>query len=174
MEIKTFWSIIIKGIGLWLLINSVYVITQFASTFAFTSDSGLNWKNLIAAWIITFGTLILYLLVASVFLFKSAWLIEKLRLDKNFSQDKIDLNIPYKTVLSIVVIVIGADVFIEALPKLCSTIYEFAKQKERINEYMGASWLIFYFLKALSGYLIMTNSKTVVKFIDKEKIDQTK
>lgn len=168
MEIKTFWRIIIKGIGLWLLVNSVYVIPQFASTFSFIQDQ-LNWENLIAVWSITFGTLIFYLLIVGVFLFKTEWIVNVLRLDKNFTENRIDINLPYNNVLSIVVIVIGALVFVEAIPKLCSTVYEFLKQKELFKDYSRVSWLIFYFLKALVGYLMMTNSKTIVKLIDKRK-----
>lgn len=168
MEIKTFWRIIIKGIGLWLLVNSIYVIPQFASTFSFNQDH-LDWGNLITVWLITFGTLILYLLVVRVFLFKTEWVVNVLKLDKSFTENRIDINLPYSNVLSIAVIVIGALVFVEAIPELCSTIYEFLKQKELFKDYSGTSWLIFYFLKALFGYLMMTNSKTIVKFIDKRK-----
>lgn len=168
MEIKTFWRIIIKGIGLWLLINSVYVIPQFASIFSFNKDQ-LDWGNLITVWLITLGTLILYLLVVRLFLFKTEWIVNVLKLDKNFTESRIDITLHYNNVLSIVVIVIGALIFVEALSELCSTIYDFLKQKELFKDYSGASWLIFHFLKALSGYLMMTNSKTVVKFIDKRK-----
>lgn len=168
MEIKTFWRIVIKGIGLWLLINCVYVIPQFAATFSF-NDGTLNWANLISVWFITFGTLIVYLLVIGFFLFKTEFIVNILKLDKNFTQEKIDINIPYNAVLSIVVIVIGALVFVEAIPKLCSTIYEFLRQKELFKDYMGTSWIIFYFLKTIFGYLIMTNSKMIVKFIDNKK-----
>lgn len=168
MEIKTFWRIVIKGIGLWLLINSVYIIPQFASTFSFNQYQ-LDWGNLITVWLITFGTLIVYLLIVRMFLFKTEWMVSALKLDKNFTESRIDINLPYTNVLSIAVIVIGSLIFVEAVPKLCSTIYEFLKQKELFKDYSGASWLVFYFLKALSGYLLMTNSKTVVRFIDKRK-----
>lgn len=168
MEIKTFWRIVIKGIGLWLLLNSIYVIPQFASTFFFASE-GLNWNKLVPVWGVTFGTLIVYLLITVFFLFKTEWIVNILKLDQNFTQDKIDINISYDTVLSIVVILIGALVFVESIPKLCSTIYEFLNQKELFKDYLGSSWMIFYFLKTLFGYLIMANSKAIVKFIDKKK-----
>ncbi|CAM3640941.1 hypothetical protein [Flavobacterium chungbukense] len=174
MEIRTFWRIIIKGIGLWLLINSIYVIPQFASSFSFIESGGLNWENLISVWFIIFGTLAVYLLITVFFLFKTEWIVRILRLDQNFTENRIDINLPYKNVLSIAVIVIGALVFVEAIPTLCSTIYEFVKQKELIKDYSGTSWLIFYFLEALSGYLIMTNSKTIIKFIDKQINDDIK
>lgn len=96
-----------------------------------------------------------------------------MKLDQKFTENRIDANIPYKSALSIAVIVIGALVFVEAIPRLCSSIYEFVKQKELIKDYVGTSWLIFYFLEALSGYLIMTNSKTIIKFIDKQTKDDT-
>lgn len=174
MEIRTFWRIIIKGIGLWLLINSIYVIPQFASSFFFIESGGLNWENLISVWFIIFGTLAVYLLITGFFLFKTEWIVTILRLDQKFTENRIDVNLPYKNVLSIAVIVVGALVFVEAIPALCSNVYDFVKQKELIKDYSGTSLLIFYFLQAISGYLIMTNSKTIVKFIDKQNNDDIK
>lgn len=171
MEIKTFWRIVIKGIGLWLLVNSIYVIPQFASTFSFIEYGDLNWENLISVWFIILGTLAVYLFVTGFFLFKTEWIVSILKLDQKFTENRIDVNIPYKSVLSIAVIVVGALVFVEAIPALCSNIYDFVKQKELIKDYAGTSLLIFYFSQAISGYLIMTNSKTIIKFIDKQKND---
>lgn len=75
MEIKTFWRIVVKGIGLWLLINSIYVIPQFASTFSFIEQGSLNWESLIAVWAILFGTLAVYLVVTGFFFLKQSGLL---------------------------------------------------------------------------------------------------
>ena len=167
MEIKTLWQIIIKGIGLWFLVNCLYIIPQFVTTISYL-DKNMAADNLVMVGLINIGVLIIYLTVVNLFLFKTEWLVDKLKLNQNFTQEKIDINISSNTVLSIVVIIIGGLIFVEALPSFFRAFYEFIKQKELINEYSETSWLLFHFIKTLIGYLIMTNSKTIVRVIEKQ------
>ncbi len=70
--------------------------------------------------------------------------------------------------VKIIIIITGALILVEALPNLVAEIYQFLRQKELIKDYSETSWLFYYFLKSLFGYLIMTNSKFIEKFINKE------
>lgn len=167
MEIKTFWTIILKGIGLWILLNAIYIIPQFTTTL-FVFDNEIVWDNLLITWLISIAVFVLYILVARVFLFKSDWLMHFLKLDKNFTTEKIDINISSENLLKIIIIITGALILVEALPNLVAEIYQFLRQKELIKDYSETSWLFYYFLKSLFGYLIMTNSKFIEKFINKE------
>jgi hypothetical protein len=99
--------------------------------------------------------------------FNSDWLIDKLKLDKGFQEEKIDINITLKTVLTIATIVLGGLILVDALPMLCKQIIAFMQQQSMLREAPQFSWIIFYFVKALIGYLLMTNSKVVNGFIAK-------
>ena len=85
MHINTFWKIIIKSIGLWLLINCVWVIPQFMSTLNFL-DGNLDWSNLILVWLMCLAALIVYILAARLFLFKTDWFVRILKLDQNLAK----------------------------------------------------------------------------------------
>jgi hypothetical protein len=168
MEIKTFWSIVIKSIGLWFLVNCFYIIPQLFGSLSFLNGD-LNWESLVWTWLFTLLGVLIYCIIIRVFIFKTNWVIEKLKLNQGFVQEKIDLNISSYTVLQIVVILIGGYIFIQGLPVLCQQLMEFFQQKILLRNYPGLSYLIYDFLRTLFGFVIMTNSNSVVKYIDKQK-----
>ncbi|GAB4450435.1 MAG: hypothetical protein Fur0028_05900 [Bacteroidales bacterium] len=168
MNIRTFWSLFLKILGIWLILSGLTVIPQFISAFAYFGDN--NQDNFFAAIyiiVILLLTVGLYFVVLKLLVFNSNWLIDKLKLDKGFQEEKIDLNITLKTVLTIATIVIGGLILVDALPMLCKQIFTFMQQKSVFREDPQFSWIIFYSIKALIGYLLMTNSKMVINYIDK-------
>jgi len=171
MEINTFWKIILKSIGLWLLVNCIYTIPQFVSSFSFTNGVA-NTKGLVIVIIANLIVMILLLLIIRVFLFKTDWLINLLELEKSFNQHKIDIAISKSTTLSIVVIIISAITFLQSLPVLVQELFQFSKQGERIFNYLDTPWIIYHFIRAVASYLAMTNSKPIVKWIIKNETEQ--
>jgi len=167
MEIKTFWTIVIKSIGLWFLVNCFYVFPQFLAMFTYINDE-LDWQKLIVNWSATLFIIIIYCVIVRLFIFRSNWIIDKLKLDKNFTENRIDLNLSSSTILSIIVIIIGGIIFIQGLPTLCQQLIEFFQQKNLLRNYGNLSWLIYNLLRTLFGFLIMTNSKIFVKMIEKQ------
>ena len=166
MLINTFWKILLKIIGLWILFSSISIIPQFFTTLSFVEGS-INIIALLQVWGILLGSIVIYFIIIRIFLFKTDWIIQKLKLNQNFNEDRIDLNIKPAQVLTIVIIIMGALILIESVPMFISRIYDFLKQKTLFREYRDASWLIFYFIKAIIGYLLFTNGKYFAKFIEK-------
>lgn len=172
MLINTFWKIVIKIIGLWLLFGCISIIPQFFSTLSFTNGS-LNFESLLSTWLMLFAAIVVYILIIRLFLFKSEWIIDKLKLNKSFTEDKIDLEIKSVTVLTIAVIVIGGLTIIESLPSFCSTLFNFLQQKMLIKDYPDSYWLIYHFIKIIIGYLLLTNGKRFAKYIEKKNDIET-
>jgi hypothetical protein len=169
MSIRTFWTILLKVLGIWLILDSLTVIPQFFTAFSFF---GNNQNDSIIGVIVVIGLLLLtvgiYLLILKLFVYNSNWIIDKLKLDKGFQDETIDLNIKLKTVLTIATIVIGGLVFIDSLPILCKEIFILFQHKTVFIEDPNFGWIIFYFVKTLIGYMLMTNSKSVIEYIDKQ------
>ena len=174
MTIRTFWTLFLKILGIWLILSGLTVIPQFISAFAFLGDNHQDNFSaaiyIIALLLLTVG---LYFIVLKLLVFNSSWLIDKLKLDKGFQEEIIDLSITLRTVLTITTIVIGGLIFVDALPMLCKQIFAFIQQKSVFREDPQFSWIIFYSVKALIGYLLMTNSRFVIDFMNKktESID---
>lgn len=170
MHINTFWKIIIKSIGLWLLVNCVWVIPQFTSTLNII-DHNVDWYSIFLIWTLCFFTLIVYILVTRLFLFKTEWIIRLLKLDQNFIEDRIGLEFPAKSILTIIVVLIGGIMFIYSLPDLAASIFEFLQQKELIKDYNETGWMIYNFFAALFGLLLMSNGKFISNYIWKNNTE---
>ena len=174
MTIRTFWTIIIKILGIWLVLSSLTVISQFINVLQlYSSNNNDNVFGLVIAMIIALLTLLLYILILRLFVFKTDWIIDKLHLEKGFKEDKIELNINHSTVLTIATIIIGGFIFVESFPQLCRQVFVFLQEKEIFRESQNSGWIIFQFIKTTIGYLLMTNNQFVVKFIDKKNKTET-
>lgn len=167
MTIKTFWTIFLKILGIWLILDSVTVIPQFFSTLFFLdpNDTAQNFALTAALLVLTIG---IYIFILRLFVFKTAWIIDKLNLDKGFNEEKIDINVQLSTIMTVSTIVIGGLLFIDSLPQLCKQTFVFFQEKFVFRESPISEWLIFYLVKTILGYQLMTNSKKVIAFIDKQ------
>jgi hypothetical protein len=83
-------------------------------------------------------------------------------------ESKIDLNVKTSTVVSIAIIIIGGITLLDAIPRLLSELFEFLQQKTLMKDYSKFSRIILQSLKVIFGYLLVTNSKAITKFIQKE------
>ena len=168
MEIKTFWNIILKGIGLWLFVNCLYIFPQIASILL-TSQIEVGWNTFIPEMLFGIFAIMTYLFIASLFLLKSPWIVSKLKLEKHFTENRIDINTSQNIVLKIIIILFGGITLADSFPNLIRETFQFLQQKELFKNYRDTSWLIFHSIKSLIGYLLITNSSGIAKFIDKQK-----
>jgi len=166
MEIITFWKIVLKLIGLLLTINCFYIVPQFVSSFSFINGN-INTQDLV---LLVAGNLIvifLFVIIIYIFLFNTTWLIDLLRLEKGFTQHRIDLTISTQTVLTIAVILISAVIFLQSLPVLIQELFQFVQQDKPFKDYNDSSWIVYHFIRSLVSYLALTNSKIIVIWISK-------
>jgi hypothetical protein len=172
MTIKTFWAILIKILGLWLVLKSVIIIPQFFSSL-FSINANDDYVQRFAISIFCLLLIIAgYIFILWLFVFKTAWLISKLQLEKGFTEEKIELHIQRPTVLMIAVIILGGIIFVDTLPQLCQQLFEFFQQKNTFKASPDSGWIIFSLVKVTIGYLLMTNSQIVINFIEKQKANQ--
>ena len=170
MKVRTFWLILLKIIGFFLVLKGVNVIIYSFATFSIINsgdDSTIIW--VILSIILT---VIVYLFILWLFVFKTTWLIDKLRLEKGFEEEKIEINVSLSNIISIAIIVIGGIMLIESLPQLCKQIFTFFQMKSILKENQTIGWIILYFLQASLGYLLMTNSKRITTFINRHAMDR--
>jgi len=171
MKVKTFWSILLRIIGIVLALKGVNVVVHSITTvliISWNSTEGVIWSSLSIWNLLTIIlTVVVYLFVLWLFIFKTSWLIDKLRLEKGFEEEKIELNTQLSNILSITLIVIGGIVLIESLPQLCKQVFSFFQERSMFRESPTTGWIILYLLKTILGYLLMTNSKQITDFINK-------
>ena len=164
MNIRTFWNILLKIIGIFLVIQGVTVIMEYLGSLAVASRI----DDFISYMVVSLGLLILYFFVSLLFVFKTSWLINKLDLEKGFKEERIDLKNDFSAIIKIAIIVIGGVTFLNAFPSLCQQIFVYYQQKSiRFMESPSASWIIIDAIKAAVAYLLMTNSRQITAFIYK-------
>jgi len=166
MKTKTFWTVLIKILGLSIALSSFTVIPEFLSTlyvYYVNSDNDDYFEVSLFLVLIV----IIYLLILRLFVFKTEWIINKLKLEKNL-EENIDLNIKASTILNISIAVIGGLMFAGSIPMLCETLFEFFRQKDLFIDFHNSKWILAYIVKAIIGILLFSNSKQVAKFIFKK------
>jgi hypothetical protein len=164
MTIRSFWTILLKVLGIWIVFGSLTVIPMFLSTFYFVHFSEST-QSIVAMIVFLLLFAAVYFLIIRVFIFKTSWLIDKFHLDKGFDNERLDFNIKHSSIIRLAVIIIGGLLFIENLPPLIQNIFVFFQQKYMFRESPLVESVIFYFVKTLLGYVLMTNSRKIVSFI---------
>ena len=179
MTPRTLWTIILKIFGLYILLQIFYPVSQLIYiVYSSISMAELNGREggyaLIGISSVLFSESI-YLFMLIAFLFKTDWLIDKLRLDKSISEEKIELNIHRSTVLQIVIIITGIMLFVDSLPtffKALFTYYQNANVYTEFKKSPQGGWIIFYLVKLFLSFFMMTSSRLIVNFIERKRRDK--
>ena len=171
MKIKTFWLVLLKIIGIFLVLKGVStVILSLNSIFMINSYDGLIWEVLITIILV----IVIYFLILWLFVFKTSWLVEKLRLEKGFEEEKIELNTQLSNLIPIAIIVIGGIILINSLPNLCKEISTFLQSKYAWKHSPATGWIILYTVETLIGCLFITKSKQLTAFINRHSLSGNK
>lgn len=173
MKIRTFWIFLLKIFGLWLLISLLSVFPQFVSAmgiFFSYDESIISIVYILAVMLIITG---LYFILMRYLIFSANNIVDRLKLDQGFPEDSIHNNISSTMILTIATIIIGGIIFIDAVPMLTKQIFVFIQQQNVFRQDPQAGWILFYAVKAVIGYLLMTNSISVVNFITRKPIADT-
>lgn len=168
MSIKTFWTILIKILGLFLISGALIVLPQSVSSMYYAYQ-GANLTDIISISTIILISLFIYCLLIRICIYKTSRIIEKLKLDKGFEDERIELNFDANKIISIAIIVIGGLIFVDSFPVLLREIMLFFQNKNLFKDYPRSGWIIFYFCKVIIGYLLMTNSFRIGKLLADKK-----
>lgn len=169
MSVRNFWTVFLKMLGVWLVVGGFTTLTQFISAFSFLANGNGNWWSATYLIGLLLLTIAVYIFVLWLFVFKTSWLIDTLKLEQGFAEEKIEFKIQTSSILTIATIVIGGLVLVDSFPLFCRQVFYFIQQKNQFMEYPSFDLIVLHFVKSLVGYLLMTNSKVVVGFIEKQE-----
>lgn len=178
MTIRTFWTIFLKILGIYLVVDSLTIIPQFLSGFAFAFIRGDHEDNLIGLLLtvsLVILTIVIYFFILKLFVYKTAWLIDKLHLDKGFTEEKFEITMHRSIILKLAIIVIGGLMFIDALPLFCNQIFTYFQQTNNSGLFGSnhtSAYVILYFIKGIIGYLMMTNSSYITNYIEHKRLNK--
>jgi len=170
MAPRTLWTIILKILGFYILLQLLYTLPQICMSVVFTiQQESLSMVGAIAILLFTTGV---FLFLLFGFFFRTDWLIDKLRLDKSFTEEKLELNIHRSTVLKITVIITGLLLFIETLPLLLKELFAYYQEinlNEGFKRYSNGGMIIFHLAEVLISFFMVTSSRLIVNFIERKR-----
>jgi len=170
MTPRTLWTIILKIFGLYILLQLFDQLSQIANfIIAIFQRHDPQIVLQFSAMIFSLGV---YLFMLIAFMFKTDWLIDKLRLEKGFREGKIQLNIHRSTVLKIAVVFFGLMLLIDSVPSFLQDVFEYYQNVNMYNgfsRYPKGGWVIFNLAKVLIALSMITYSTLIVNFIERKR-----
>ena len=171
MSPKSLFIIIIRVIGLLLLVDVLQVIPQVLKTFSFMLSHDLTTASIGVA--VFLAILWVYYIVVKYSLFRAEKIVEKFSLEKNFTEEKFELNIHHSSIIKIAVIFIGGYLIIQHFIPMILEIYTFIQNQSQDtnlyydglppSKYMN---LVQDVIMVLVGYYMFGNSQSITNFIE--------
>lgn len=168
MTKRDFFKIIIKVFGLYSLMTTLFTVLPNNITNLMILDE----HYILLVWIVI--SVIVVILFFMILLFKSDFIINKLKLDKGFDDDRIELgNLNNQSLFKFALILIGGFLIVNNLPYFIQDTFSALKSKMVTNVY-SSQLTINYFnwfvsgINILIGYIFITNYKRITSFLDKQ------
>ena len=164
MSVNTFWIILVKVLGLILLYEFFNVVAHFVSLIV-TMFNGSDYMLFSLAFSIP-GFVIYFLLMYSA-LFKTEWVVSKLKLDLGLENEELKLDAKQINIVTLTVIILGSLIMINSVPEFFKQLFNFFQMKEIFRENPESGALIYSVVKSIIGFFLVTRGRTFAHFIVK-------
>ena len=172
MTPRSLFTIILKIIGLFLIkefLVSLASLVSIGFSFAYRYDDlagGGIWV-ILASLLVVFA----YGFIAHYLIFRTEYVLDKLKLADGFDQDEFPLNIHRSTILSIAVIVIGGYMVASEIPNFCRQILLYFQQRRMAYgvDDPSLSYVILSGVQIVVGLFLMAGQRHVVNLIERQR-----
>jgi hypothetical protein len=171
MTPRSFWAILIKILGLYIILESLASVPNFLGSvyYVFSTTFGQDNSGFLFLTLYYIVVICVYGLLFYYCLFKTDWIIDKLKLDKGFEDERFEFNIHRSTVLKIIIMVTGGVLLVDSVPMLCRQILSYIQER---NKYISpvshpaTGYIIIYSVKIFIGYFMLTCSRMMINFME--------
>lgn len=167
MTPRSLFLIVLKIFGILMLKNLIIAFLTLLSFAGALSLASATWWNFAVELIV-----VVFLLACIYFLlFRTAKVLDLLRLDQGFSEKQFSLDLSMTDLLAIALIVAGVVILVIAIPDFCHAVTGYLSLRRlAMNGHMTAlSTVIYSGVKILLGLLIIGERKRIVAFITKKE-----
>lgn len=169
MPVKSFWIILLKVLGIFMTLDVLLVFGQlFTSIYLMINSPYEGDMTTYLLFVIDLILIVLFFLLIRLLLFKPKWVIDKLKLEKDFDDEKIDFNIDKNSVIRIACILVGAFLFIDSFPQLISQLFKFFQQESLFRESPTSVGIILEAFKCIIAFLLVNNNRAISEFVIKK------
>jgi len=154
MQLKTFWSIILKTIGVYFafsIIQMFFVIGGLSVDLLFDGHFGSDFT-------LTVGSVLIWAVIAYMCLFRTDTLIRLFKLDSSIPEKYINANIETKNVLRLAIAIIGIHSLSDSIPELFGAFSETSLKHGKP---------MFTLLKVLFGIVLVIKNREIEQLISR-------
>ncbi len=174
MTPRSFWTILIKMVGFYIVLESIVSIPQFLGTLAiFFKQARGDGDNSYGTFVLGYYVMIvaLYVSILRLCLFKTGLVIDKLKLDQGYDDERFEFNIHRSTILKVIVVVMGGLLIINNIPPLIEQVLAYFRfshdvMYRNLADAPTAKFIAVYFIKTAIGVFMLTSSRLVVNLIE--------
>ena len=170
MRVKSLFSLILKVLGIFFIkdifISIPTIIAAFYSFFNNDFSDGLYML------FFSLATIFIHLLIIYYLIFRTDYIIDKLKLEDRFPEDPIPLNLHRSTVISITVGVVAVLLITQAIPLLIRELaswYQYSRATRGVlnmgNNFEYSSLLV-YIAEIIIGFLLLGHLPSITNFIE--------
>ncbi|HET9429603.1 MAG TPA: hypothetical protein VFO70_00440 [Chitinophagaceae bacterium] len=169
MKAKDLFTVILKVFGIYLIKDVLLAIPPIlANLHQLLEVSAEMAVFSLFVSLLVFG---LYLVIVYLLLFRTAWLISKLRLASGIGEEPLAVNLHRSSVYTIAIIVTGLLILVFAIPQLVRHFYgwyEYMDSRKSIirTDYFDYSQLLTTISELIVGLLFLGNQRILVNYIE--------
>lgn len=169
MTPKSFFTIILKIFGLFFLRDLINSFPQLFSTLIyFLKEDALSAG--LSTIFFSLVIMIFYGVICWHLLFKTAYILNLLKLENEIEEDSFSISISQKSIILIALIVLGGIIITNEIPTFCRMLFshiEIARQMIGPLE-NDFSLIIFSGIKIIIGLLLIGERERIANFIGKK------
>ncbi|MEE1947208.1 hypothetical protein VRU48_18925 [Pedobacter sp. KR3-3] len=167
MNLKTLWTIILKTLGVYFLLHLIAAAGQLLAGLISIATIPMG-ASFLAYVLMPLVMFTIYLFIPLVLIFKSDWLIEKLKLAQGFEQERVDANINTGAAINIALIILGGYVFIDSAPVFFQQTFTYLQNGTDLPNNTGSGSLLIQLAKTIIGAFLVLKHQAVSQFIIKQ------
>ena len=172
MKASDLFLIILKVFGIYLIKDIVIAIPVVLYNIVVLGDGSFG----VTLFTLLFSLLSLaaYSGICYLLLFKSGWIVTKLKLTNELSEEPLAVNLHRSSVYTIAIIVAGIVVLAFSVPQLIRNIYLWSQFMDQRRSYLGTEYfdyekLLTPFVEVVIGLLFLGNQRLIVNFIESRR-----
>ena len=170
MSANSLFNVVLKVFGISFIKDVLISLPALFGVFYRLGENDIS--GALSTLLITLLTLLVYMVVSYYFVFKTHWIIQKLKLLDKVPEDPIPLNIHRSTIVSIAILLVALYVIAEAIPLVMRELirlYQYAKMNRGVLNEMQPfdySLILMHIGQIVVGLLLLGYHRQLVNYID--------
>lgn len=170
MLARTLFNIIIKVMGLYFIKDIVISLPYLFQVYYEFTNSDL--ESAFSSMLVSLAWIFIYILIMYFMIFRTDFIIDRLKLAENIKEDPIPFNVHRSTVYSIVTIFLGLFLIVSNIPLLVRELIRWYHFRSITKGLFGAadqfdySLIVVYAAEIVIGLLLIGNLRLIVSFIE--------